>query len=231
MQQLNLNLQTTENFDPYSASSFVILDENSAAYHFLEKFFSQREFSRSQFPSLILKGAPSCGKSHLLNIFAKEFHGKFLNITEISAKNLDGIFSENRFFILENIDEIQNEELLLHLINSAVEAKAFLILSAKNNLHFQLKDLVSRLKNIFSLQIKEPSVEAIKILLINAFSRRQIKVSHRIIKLIATDIERSYLAIFEVVKLIEEQCHNSGKTLTMPTVKEILADMKDGNIS
>lgn len=222
MQQLNLNLPTAEDCDPYSAENFVILEENSAAYNFLEKFFSQKDFAKSQFTSLILKGPQSCGKTHLLNIFAKKFGGEFLNLAEIRDKNLNGFFTENRFFILENIDEITNEELLLHLINSSSEAKSFVIFSTKSNHHFHLKDLASRLKNIFSLQIKDPSVEAIKMLLINAFSRRQIKVSHRIIKLVATNIARSYLEIFTAVNRIEDHCHSSGKKLTVHAVKNIL---------
>lgn len=222
MQQLTFNLQTAENLDPYSTENFVVLEENSAAFNFLGKFFSQNNFSQSQFPSLILKGPKASGKTHLLNIFAKKFQGEFLDFNKITHKNLASFFTPHRFYILENIDEIQNEELLLHLINSAFEAKAFLILSTTNLHQFQLKDLSSRLKNIFSLQIKDPCVATIKTLLINAFARRQIKVSSRIIDFIGDNISRNYAAILTAINLVELENKESGKNLSLKKIEEIL---------
>lgn len=222
MKQLSLSLQTTENLDPYNADNFVLLEENSAAFGFLEKFFSHKSFSTSQFQSLILKGPDLSGKTHLLHIFAKKFGAEFLEIKKINRKNLVKKFTAENFYILEDIDKITNEEVLLHLINSAFEAKAFLILSSANQHQFQLRDLNSRLKNIFSLQIKDPTITTVEILLTNAFARRQIKVSSRIIKIISENISRSYLAIFEAVKKIEDYCHETGKNPTTQKIGEIL---------
>jgi len=222
LKQLNLNLQTAQNL---SEENFLILEENSAAFHFLEKFFAQKDFSQSQFQSLILKGPKASGKTHLLNIFAKKSGAEFLQIKKNTNKKLVKNLKANHFYILENIDEIQNEELLLHLINSAVETKAFLILSS-NQHQFKLKDLDSRLKNIFALQIKDPHLESIEMLLINAFSRRQIKVSSRIINFISDNISRSYEAILNAANLIESYCQDHGKNITLKNVSDILLRQK-----
>lgn len=221
MKQLNLDLQTTENLDPYSEENFLVLEENSAAFHFLEKFFVQTNFSLAQFPSMILRGPKASGKTHLINIFAKKHGAEILKIKRNASKNLAVNFSANRFYIIDNIDEIMSETLLLHLINSAVESKAFLLLTTEQH-QFRLKDLTSRLKNIFSLQIKDPSPETIEMLLVNGFARRQIKISGRIVKFIADNISRNYAAMSDAINLVETYCHEEKGNLTTQKISEIL---------
>lgn len=223
MQQLSLDLSIKENFDPYLEEDFVLLDENSAAVNFLSKFFAQKKFSQAQFPSLLLRGPAQSGKTHILNIFAKKFQAEFLQIAEISDQNLSSFFSENKFYILENINEIADEKLLFHLVNAASESKAFLILSSQNKAQFELKDLSSRIKNIFALEIKNPSQEAIKMLLINAFSRKQLKVSKVVIDFIASHSERTFEAVVVSVKLVEFYTAEVGKNITIKEMKKILS--------
>ena len=222
MQQLSLDLPIKENSDPYLEEDFVLLDENSAAVNFLSKFFAQKKFSQAQFPSLLLRGPAQSGKTHILNIFAKKFQAEFLQIVEISDQNLSSFFSENKFYILENINEITDEKLLFHLVNAAAESKAFLILSSQNKAQFELKDLSSRIKNIFALEIKNPSQEAIKMLLINAFSRKQLKVSRGVIDFIASHSERTFEAVIVSVKLVEFYTAEVGKNITIKEMKKIL---------
>ena len=222
MTQLNLNLPINEGKDPYLQEDFMLLDENSAAVSFLEKFFFQKKFSQAQFQSLILRGEAKSGKTHLLNVFAKKRQAAFLQIEQISDANLSSFFKEDHFYILENIEEIKNEELLLHLINAAVESKAFLVLSAQGRVQFELRDLSSRVKNIFTLEIKSPSQDAIKILLMNAFARRQLRVSSSIINFINSNIERTYDAVIAVVNSVELHAQESGKGINLKNVKNLL---------
>jgi len=222
LQQLSLDLPIKENSDPHLEEDFVLLDENSAAVNFLSKFFAQKKFSQAQFPSLLLRGPAQSGKTHILNIFAKKFQAEFLQIAEISDQNLSSFFSENKFYILENINEIADEKLLFHLVNAAAESKAFLILSSQNKAQFELKDLSSRIKNIFALEIKNPSQEAIKMLLINAFSRKQLKVSKGVIDFIASHSERTFEAVVVSVKLVEFYTAEVGKNITIKEMKKIL---------
>jgi len=222
LQQFSLDLPIKENSDPHLEEDFVLLDENSAAVNFLSKFFAQKKFSQAQFPSLLLRGPAQSGKTHILNIFAKKFQAEFLQIAEISDQNLSSFFSENKFYILENINEIADEKLLFHLVNAAAESKAFLILSSQNKAQFELKDLSSRIKNIFALEIKNPSQEAIKMLLINAFSRKQLKVYKGVIDFIASHSERTFEAVVVSVKLVEFYTAEVGKNITIKEMKKIL---------
>lgn len=212
----------------YSEEDFLLLTENSAAFSFLQKFFNQKTFSQSQFNSLILKSTPAAGKTHLMHIFARKFGADFLNKDEIVDLNPSRFFSANRFYILEDISETR-EELVLHLINSAFEAKAFLVLTSELYWQFQLRDLVSRLKNIFSVEIKNPGPDSIKQLLANGLSRRQIKVSSRVINFIAKNIDRTYQSCFYAVKLVELHCQESGRNIDLKKIKTLLPKLKESN--
>ena len=222
MSQLSFPFQVCNDLNPYREEDFLLLAENSASVNFLQKFFAQKNFSNSQFQSLILKGAASSGTTHLLKIFAQKNNAEFLNKEKISDVNLAEFFSANQFYILENFDEIRDEELILRLINSASEAQAFLILSVSLKLKFSLPDLLSRLKNIFVTEIKTPSQESVKLLLANGLSRRQIKLSRAVINFISGAINRHYETIFAVVKLIELHCQEGGKNLTTKEVRVVL---------
>ena len=221
MFQLSFPFQISAKASFYQETDFLLLKENQAAVNFLKKFFAQGNFSRSQFPSLIIRGGKCSGKTHLLHVFAKKFPLEFLQNSGISDLNLGSFFQANKFYVLENIDEIANEELILRLINSAFEAKAFLIITMRYQVQFKLKDLMSRLKNIFAVEIKNPSYETIKQLLSNGFARRQIKLPSKIINFIADNIERSYEAVSNAEKIVELHCHESGKNVTMKEAKEI----------
>lgn len=221
MLQLSLSFQNEANSNSYREQDFIALKENSAARNFLQEFFTQENFCVAQFPSLILKGQTSCGKTHLLHIFAHKFRAEFLEKSKISEINPAGFFKANKFYILEDIQEIENEEFLLRVINSAYESEAFLILTTNDFSHFQLKDLVSRLKNIFSVEIKNPDDDSVKQLLANGFSRKQIKLSSRLINLISQRIDRNYSDILSAIKRVETFCSQNSKALNAKEVKRI----------
>lgn len=187
MSQLSLLFHNENN--SYLEEDFLLLSENAAARNFLEKFFAQR------IQSLILKGAEASGKTHLLNIFSRKFAAEFLDREKIFSLNLVSFFAKNHFYILEDFDQIKDEEGLLRLINSAQEAGAFLLLSARELPKFRLKDLSSRLKNIIVTEIENPSDEAMEQLLTNRLARKQIRLSPREIKTILKQVPRSYVAI------------------------------------
>jgi chromosomal replication initiation ATPase DnaA len=223
--QLSFPFQISTKASFYKETDFLLFEENQAAINFLKKFFVQGDFSRSQFPSIIIRGGKCSGKTHLLHIFAKKYPLEFLLNAEISDLNPASFFQANKFYVLENIDEIADEELVLRLINSAFEAKAFLIVTMRYQVQFKLKDLMSRLKNIFAVEIKNPSYETIKQLLSNGFARKQIRLPSKIINFIADNIERSYEAVFNAEKIVEFHCQESGKNLTMKQVKELFSNV------
>ena len=216
MSQLQLPFFEKTKTNSFSEESFLNLKENSVPKKLLEKFFTKKTEQ-----SLILIGEAACGKTHLLHIFAQKFDAEFLSKEQILGINLSNFFTPNCFYIFENIDRINDQNLLLHLINSAAEAQAFLILSAQKLIKFQLKDLESRLKNIFTTQIENPEPESVKQLLAQHLAIKQIRLSRHTINFIAKQIKPNYKAIFDAAKLIEFYTQESGKNITIIKAKKI----------
>ncbi len=225
MLQLSFNFQDNNSEGFFREENFLQLPENSSAINFLNQFFAQKNFAMAHIPSILIKGENLCGKSHILHVFANEHKGdyaaEFLDKQEIIGLSFVHFFSADHFYILENIEEIKDEELLLRLINSASEAKAFLVLTTSSPFLFSLKDLTSRLKNIFTVEIKNPSYESVKQLLVHGFAQRQIKLPTPIINFIADHIKRNYQAVFDAVKLVELFCQERGENLNLKKAKEL----------
>lgn len=193
---------STQNKDKFSEENFIKTAENSSAFKFLEKFFQQDDFESTQFPALIIKGESGSGKTHLLNIFAKKYHVEFIDKHILNDNNPLNIFAKNKFFIVDDFALIEQEERILSLLNSANEARVFVILSDNGQRKFMLKDLNSRLKNIFSSEIKSPSQDTMKILISYQLSQHQIKISSDIIDEITFSAPRTYSSIDNIVKKI-----------------------------
>lgn len=221
MSQLFLPFQSESIADIYIKEDFLILAENISAFNAVKKFFAQSDFATTKFPALILKGPISCGKTHLLHFLGNKVNAEFLNQDNISTVNPVNFFERNGFYILEDIENIKDEELILRLFNSALEAEAFLIISSKKPLTFQIKDLESRLQNIFLVEIENPDLDSIKQILMHIFARKQINLSRKVIDYVSHNIERSYESILAAVKLIDFYVQEGGKPLKMPQVKQI----------
>lgn len=220
--QLIFDFPAPQNQTEFQEENFVFAAENKNAVDFLQKFFSQKSFAQNTIPSFILKGEHACGKTHLLHIFAQKFQAIFLSKEDLGNINLPAFFIENSFYILENIDELKNEETLLHAINSAAEAKAFLVLSATNINNFTLQDLVSRIKNIFTVEIKNPEFSLVKILLSQGLSRRQLKISDEVLEFLSIRLRPSYVVIGDVLKMIEFHCCENKKTFTLAEARKLI---------
>jgi chromosomal replication initiation ATPase DnaA len=216
-----LSFQFQDKSGHYPEEEFILLPENLAAVNFLKKFFAQDNFSKAQFPSVIIRGEAASGKSHLLHKFSQEFAVEFLDKEKISGANLSTFFAPNHFYVLENIHKIESEELILHVINSASEASSFLVLTSLPQTQFALKDLSSRLKNISSAEIKNPSLESVKQLLAKGLSRTQIKLSGKAIEFVSNNINRSYEAIEMAVKKIEFYCQENGQNVSVKALGEM----------
>lgn len=209
----------------FCEENFIIHDQNNEVFQFLEKFFSLQKINENVVNRLILKGEKSCGKTHFANIFAKKFNAKIID-KNFLKDNFANFFREKNFYILEDIDKINDENFLFHILNIAEENKAFLLMSAEKINVFKLKDLVSRIKNIPIIEIKNPEIEAMKMLFFNGFSKKQLKISSEIVDFICLNIKRNYSNIFEIIKKVEEFCFQNKKNISVKDVANIIEDFK-----
>jgi chromosomal replication initiation ATPase DnaA len=129
------------------------------------------------------------------------------------------------FYIIEDIDKISAQKILLHIYNLINEQGAYLLLTSTvelNNIKYQTADLASRLKNIFSVHIKEPEINLIKMLLMKNFSAKQLAVEENVIDYLAANIERSFVAISQITKMLEFYCFEEKRKITIPLASRVI---------
>lgn len=200
--QLSLDLWSDQ--ESYKEEDLIITDENSIAFRFLDSFFRGDLFAQDLNPdsskySIILRGEDYSGKTHLLKVFAKKFKCHFVDPANFSQDIID----KSIFYIIEDIDNYpDDQETILSIINFLNENCCHSIISLNDIAKFKLKDLISRLKNIFTVEIDPPSSETIKQLIIANLSKLQIKTPYRNIDFISNNCERKYKTIWKINQFI-----------------------------
>lgn len=202
----------------FGKNEFIIQPENETAQQKLKQFFVQKNFADSLMQSLILLGPKASGKTHLLHKFAQEFDVEILSLNEINHFNLMNFLTPNIFYIFDNCDQL-NEEQILYLINIANEKKSFLLLAIDSAKNFSLPDLNSRLANMPNIKILLPSLDSLRQILIKNLSSKQIFLSDELVDFFCKNTHRTYEAFNNLAKKIEFFCKERGEKLTMSQAK------------
>ena len=218
MSQISFNFPL---IDRYLDDDFICCKENETAFNFIQNYHNKINNIANIFT---IYGKNNSGKSHLAHIWQRKMNAIFIDIDSLKDFDIAGYIENNKSYIIKNIDQIQNQINLFHLFNIINEKNCHLMLTSNVNLNkiqYQFKDLESRLKNIFTIEIKDPDIELVKMLLIKQFSMRQLSVESRVIDYIAKNIDRNYDEIVKVSRLLEFYCFEKNKNITIPFVSEI----------
>ncbi len=208
--------------DKYLPEDFIVSTCNQSAFEFISNY----DINNKTLPKIFAIKAPKlAGKSYLANIWQRKNDAEFLNLKELTSTNLIRLIRTKKFYIIEDIDQIKNQELLLQIFNLAQEKSSFLLLTSSaslNRVGLKIKDLNSRLKTTFNLEITNPDDHLIKMLLIKNFAAKQLKVSNKVIDFLAKNLQRSFAAIFDIVKLLEFYSLEKKRNITIPLAREVL---------
>jgi len=208
--------------DNQKAEEFIVSTENLSVFNFIENYSTKNPATPRIFA---IYGPKYSGKTHLAKIWQQKLLAKSLDIGDLQNADLSSLILENQAYLIENIDEIKNQKILFHLFNFLLEKECYLLITSATPIaaiNYQFADLASRLKNIFTLKIENPEIELIKMILMKNFSLRQLMVDDQVIDYITKNIERSYRAIFEITKILEFQCFEKKRAITIPLVSEVL---------
>ncbi len=160
------------------------------------------------------------GKTHLINIWKQK------NNAVMYKNNFSQIIKLYKNIVIDDILESTNEEELFHIINHSklYNLKIFATSSINlNSYSFKLRDLYSRLKAFYYLEIKFPNDEMCKMLMTKLFSEKQIIIKNKeIFDYIFNRVDRTYLAIFNLVEKIDKLSLQKKKQLTIPLIREII---------
>lgn len=205
---MQLNLFNNNQAD-YSRQNYIILDENKHIYNSVIEDLSWK--------SLILFGPKSSGKTHLAHIWQSINDAIFINV--------NNFVSEIRYsdaFILENVQNIKDEEMLLHCYNYMKENDKKLLITSSispKKLNFKLRDLSSRILSTISVKILPASEELLRIMLIKRFSDKQLKIDLKVINYILARIERSFYSIDKIIEKIDNE--SIGSNVTVPFISTL----------
>ena len=204
----------------FKDDDFYVSKSNKHVFDFLNKWPKwEKNF-------LNISGEKFSGKSHLINIFLKQFNGIKLESKFLNNQNLKEIkVYEN--IILENLEENIDENLLFSLLNIIDQDNKYLIVTSQKpivNLDYKLNDLKSRFKNFLLLNIEKPDDEMMFALILKNLSDRQISLDKKLINYIIKRIDRSYGKIFEFIYKIDEISLKKKRSIDFKIIKEVLEE-------
>ena len=190
---------------------------------------------------LILLGETGSGKSHLVDFWAKESDGRKIAIVDLFGYDVIEL-SCNKALIIDNIDKIkgyapvakeQVEEKLFHLVNAAVQASCYLMITSSSPVSswgIQLPDLLSRLMSMTVVELLPPDDQLLMAVLLKQFDDRQLTVSPQFIVFVSKRINRSYESIYNFVHAIDQLALTQKKEITIPIARKILDSLAKSNI-
>ena len=192
--------------------NFFVNQTNQKAYDIttLEKFNQ----------NIFLCGPKKSGKSYLANIW-KDFNNAIYYNNNFSKIN-----DTKKNVVIDDALGNASDESLFHLINHCKlnHLKMYFVSSEDINTYdFKFKDLYSRLREFFYLEIKPPDDEMCKMLMVKLFSDKQIVIKNtEIFDFIFKRIRRTHLDIYMFVEKLDRLSLEKKRQLTIPLIKEII---------
>jgi len=170
--------------------------------------------------NIFLFGPKKSGKSYLARIWKEK------NNAISFIDNFSKIIETKKNVVFDDVLNTSSEEDLFHLINHCKlnNLKMYFASSIDiNSYNFKFKDLYSRLREFFYLEIKTPDDEMCKMLMVKLFSDRQIIIkNNEIFDFIFKRLNRTYLDIYIFVEKLDRLSLEKKRQLTIPLIKEIL---------
>jgi DnaA regulatory inactivator Hda len=207
----------------HEREDFWVSESNSAAVGWIDKW------PHWPAPALIIFGPPASGKTHLLQVWKKEAKAKELAIAQLTPETISRALGEARTVIIDDVSGVIGirpaEEALLHLYNMLRERGGSLLVTAgapPAEWNFVLPDLKSRLIAAPTVEVGSPDDALMAVVLTKLFSDRQIFVPQEVIQFMLTRMERSFLAMRQMVDRIDRRALSEKRPVTIPLVRELL---------
>ena len=179
-------------------------------------------------PVLVIFGPVGSGKSHLAAVFAAYSGAKKVTVNEFD-------FARSNFnsdLIIEDVDSMlcsDQEVSLLHMYNAVKETSHRILMTATAppaRWGITLPDLRSRMNAAISVEIGPPEDSLIVALLVKIFADRQVQVSSDVIIYAASRMERSFLAVQQIVDNADRMALSSNKKITVALMKQVLKNLE-----
>ncbi|MFC0501026.1 HdaA/DnaA family protein [Asaia krungthepensis] len=176
---------------------------------------------------LLIHGADSCGKSHLLHIWAARRQARVLDAARLDASDLSEIAANApTALVLDHLDRVTSERAVLHLLNITRECRTTLLMASRLSpvrMPIILPDLASRLRAVTLVPIMPPEDKLRFALLLRLIAERQMVISKPILDWLMCHLPRTGDAIVEAVDCLDRATLAHKRPLTTALAREALA--------
>jgi chromosomal replication initiation ATPase DnaA len=213
--QLPLELPLEPSF---GRADFLPAASNEAALEMIERW--------PDWPDRILTliGPAGSGKSHLLAIFAER--ARALRADAANVPSLEALVASAPAAIaVDDVDRVTDETALFHLLNFAVEHRAYVLMSARRPAaaaDVRLPDLLSRLRRAPVVEIGVPDDDLMRAVLEKLFRDRQLLVEPPALAYAALRLERSLDAARAFVAALDREALARGRPVTRALAAQVL---------
>lgn len=188
-----------------------------------EAFFWVENPKKWPMKMLFIYGEKGCGKTHLAHLFSSHI----LKARCLTEEDIPAFPTE---FVLEDIDEIQDETVLFHAFNFARENGISLLMTGQRMPFFKLPDLQTRMHSITSVAIHAPDDTLILSILCKLFNERQVQVEPDVMSYLLKHLERTYDALRQVVEKVDVLSLQKKHRITIPLLKEALDEIQKAKL-
>ena len=166
-----------------------------------------------------LYGPNKSGKSFLAKLWLKKNNAIKLN------NHYNKFLDNNANLLIDNLLLFDEEE-IFHIVNQSILNNLKILITSNykiNEIKFQFKDLSSRLKTFYNLEINQPNDEMLLNILTKLLVEKQfIITSNDIFEYILRRVDRTYEGINNIVNKLDILSLEKKRQLTIPLIKEIL---------
>ncbi len=207
----------------FARADFVAAPSNAAALAWLDR----GRHARWPDHRLALWGEAGCGKTHLLQLWARDHDAWLLpgtalrGLPALPASDAGGI-------AIDDADAATDEHALLHLLNAAREQRLPVLLAgrdAPSRWMVALPDLASRLRATPAVALGRPDEALLRILLLRLLAERQLAVAQPVVEWLLLRLPRRADAMREAARLLDQAALACGTGVTRSLAASVLDEM------
>lgn len=175
--------------------------------------------------ALAIFGPPSCGKSHLAQVFALKAKAHVIPAAALNLADVAQLIEAHACFVVEDGEALKDPRALLHLMNAVKERGGHMLLTSRDppaRWQIALPDLKSRLAALQAVGIAAPDDATMEALLVKLFADRQIAVEPDVVAFVVRRIDRTFAAARDVVARADQAALAGKRALTIPLIKQVL---------
>ena len=203
----------------FGRADFMVSESNVAAVERIDRWPDWPS------PTLVLHGAPGCGKTHLLHLWRERASALIVAGETLTAERLPHLLHEVPRRVAVDDADRASEPALLHLYNSCIEHHGSLLITVSRppgSWPIALADLRSRLRAAPDVGIGPPDDALLGAVLVKHFADRQLHVAPEVIVYLLRRVDRSFAAAEKIVARLDGAALSNSGPVTIPLARRVL---------